>query len=57
MLSPVNVPSIRGFAKPRSMTPSNWPEPPTSTAPAGDPNAVMIAASTRSLSSQSRLVT
>jgi hypothetical protein len=39
------------------MTPSNCPWPPIGTAPVDEPNAVMMPASTRSLSCQSRLVT
>jgi len=42
----VRVSVMRGFVKLRSITPSNCPEPPTGTAPVGEPNAVMIAAST-----------
>ena len=55
--SPSNVPSMRGRLNASSMVPVNSPDPPTGTAPVGDPNAVMIPASSRSLSCQSVLAT
>ena len=48
---------MRGREKASSITPSNSPWPPIGIAPVGEPNVVMIPASTRSLSCQSRLVT
>ena len=53
----LNVPSMRGFENDASIRPSNSPFPSIGTAPVGAPNVVMIPASTRSLSCQSRLVT
>ena len=54
---PEKWPSIRGLLNARVITPSNSPRPPTATAPVFAPNAVMIPASSRSLSCQSALVT
>jgi hypothetical protein len=48
---------MRGRENASSITPSNSPRPPISIAPVGAPKAVMMPASTRSLSCQSRLVT
>jgi hypothetical protein len=55
--SPENTPSIRGLENASSMTPSNSPYPPIGIAPVFEPKAVMMPASTRLLSCQSRLVT
>ena len=55
--SPVKCPSILGWRNARRITPSNSPLPPTATALVPAPKAVMIPASTRSLSCQSALVT
>ena len=55
--SPVNVPSMRGRRNSFSITPSNVPKPPIGIAPVRAPKAVMIPASSRSLSCQSALRT
>ena len=52
-----NWPSMRGAWNALSSTPSKVPAPPISTARVGEPNAVMIPASSRSLSCHSELVT